>query len=360
MPPASLSLLDDWLRGGAAALFLLLGSMLLRQARGAAGGRQGAWFCFGIAAYALQSAPDAAALGPWLVPLQLVSVGNPVLFWLYTAACFDDGFRLSWRHVAAWAGLVGVGALCVLDRQVAVCRGFDLLTLVFVALAIREALAGRSGDLLEARRRFRLVLVALAALITVAVVISELPGHGQPFGANLGTGAGLFFISFVIAFARLRVAAEPETIAMAPALPEAAAPPADAPADPQAAPLLTELERLMREERIYREPGLGIGGLAGRLGIPEYRLRRLINQRLGQRNFSAFINGYRLAEAKAALADPTQAAVPILTIALDAGFQSLGPFNRAFRSDTGITPSDFRRQATLGETSPIPKTARRS
>jgi AraC-like DNA-binding protein len=36
--------------------------------------------------------------------------------------------------------------------------------------------------------------------------------------------------------------------------------------------------------------------------------------------------------------------VPILTIALDAGFQSLGPFNRAFKAQTGMTPSEFRRQ----------------
>ena len=68
-----------------------------------------------------------------------------------------------------------------------------------------------------------------------------------------------------------------------------------------------------------------------------------MNGHLGQRNFTAFINGFRIAEAKAALAAPSQAEVPITTIALDAGFGSLGPFNRAFRSETGMTPRDFRR-----------------
>ena len=48
-------------------------------------------------------------------------------------------------------------------------------------------------------------------------------------------------------------------------------------------------------------------------------------------------------EAKAALADLAQRDVPILTIALDAGFQSIGPFNRAFKADTGLTPTEFRR-----------------
>ncbi|MBW3616123.1 MAG: hypothetical protein KY446_00015 [Proteobacteria bacterium] len=60
--------------------------------------------------------------------------------------------------------------------------------------------------------------------------------------------------------------------------------------------------------------------VAARLGVPEYRLRRAINQGLGARNFNAYLNGFRLAEARAALADPTQRTVPILTITLDAGF----------------------------------------
>jgi len=36
--------------------------------------------------------------------------------------------------------------------------------------------------------------------------------------------------------------------------------------------------------------------------------------------------------------------VPVLTLALDAGFNSLGPFNRAFKAATGLTPSEFRRR----------------
>jgi AraC-like DNA-binding protein len=35
----------------------------------------------------------------------------------------------------------------------------------------------------------------------------------------------------------------------------------------------------------------------------------------------------------------------VLTIAMDAGFQSIGPFNRAFKAETGMTPTEFRREA---------------
>ena len=88
-----------------------------------------------------------------------------------------------------------------------------------------------------------------------------------------------------------------------------------------------------------------IAKLAAQLGEPEYRLRRLINGQLGHRNFAAFLNGYRLDEVRAALSDPDQRQVPILTIALDAGFGSLGPFNRAFREVAGMTPTEYRSRA---------------
>jgi AraC-like DNA-binding protein len=108
--------------------------------------------------------------------------------------------------------------------------------------------------------------------------------------------------------------------------------------------LVDALMRLMGDERIYRHDNITIGTLATKLGIPEYRLRRLINQRLGYRNFNVFLNNHRIEEAKAALSDPTQAEVPVITIAMDAGFQSLGPFNRAFKATTGVTPTEYRRQ----------------
>ena len=58
----------------------------------------------------------------------------------------------------------------------------------------------------------------------------------------------------------------------------------------------------------------------------------------------AFIpRNHRIEEAKAALADPAQAEVPVITIAMDAGFQSLGPFNRAFKATTGVTPTEYRK-----------------
>src|SRR5262249_40487317 len=99
------------------------------------------------------------------------------------------------------------------------------------------------------------------------------------------------------------------------------------------------------QAHVYREHGLSVATLARRLEIPEYRLRRLINEELGHRNFNQMLHTYRIAEASAALADATQRRLPILTIAITVGYQSINPFNRAFRDIKGTTPSAFRQQA---------------
>ncbi|MET3842844.1 AraC-like DNA-binding protein [Bradyrhizobium sp. OAE829] len=109
--------------------------------------------------------------------------------------------------------------------------------------------------------------------------------------------------------------------------------------------LVRRLQRLMAVDRAYRREGLTIGVLSAELAVPEYRLRQLINEGMGHRNFNAFLNRYRIEEAKAALADPGQKEVPVLTIAMDTGFQSIGPFNRAFKAATDLTPTEFRHLA---------------
>ena len=131
-------------------------------------------------------------------------------------------------------------------------------------------------------------------------------------------------------------------------LPDAAPQPATAaPAidDPQqASPELQRILTAMTEDAAFRDMGLTIGGLADSLGIPEHRLRRIINGELGYRNFNDFLNHYRLAAVTQGLSDPELAQVPILTIAMEAGYRSMTTFNRSFRATFDQTPSAWRQQ----------------
>jgi AraC-like DNA-binding protein len=65
---------------------------------------------------------------------------------------------------------------------------------------------------------------------------------------------------------------------------------------------------------------------------------------LGYRNFNDFLHHYRLQEAAARLLAED---LPILSIALDCGYGSIGPFNRAFRQRFGMTPTEYRGAARM-------------
>jgi AraC-like DNA-binding protein len=122
--------------------------------------------------------------------------------------------------------------------------------------------------------------------------------------------------------------------------------------DPRDRLLLTKLDHEMRVEEAWRREGLTIGALATALGVPEHRLRRLVNDGLGHRNFADFLNAHRIAAAKQELADPLRVERSVSEIAFALGYASLGPFNRAFKETTGTTPSAWRAQALAASPNP--------
>lgn len=364
MTGGSLFLVDLALRSAAGVLLALLAAVLLRDHGRQPAARVGAAFVLSTLAYVVSSAPGFAAwAGAWGWPIGGLAVGVNLAFFLFARALFDDAFRPRAWHAALWALIVVFGAI----ETASELRGPPALSAAlgsvralqaagFALAAGAQALASWRADLVEPRRRLRVFMVAAAFAHTLVTVAAAVAAHGNPGpGERLGDVAALAVIALACAWMLLRVDASGvlgDVQVAAPSRVPAALDPADR-------RRLAELEQLMTVERLYRQDRLSIGALAHRMGIPEYRLRRLINRGLGGRNFNAFLNRYRIAEAKQALADPGQAEVPILTIALDAGFNSLGPFNRAFKADTGATPSDYRRtHLTAGAlTGRFPKSA---
>lgn len=348
--PDLLSSVDLMLRGGACLLLVLVAVLLLRDHGRAQAARLGALFALSAAAFAVSSASALDdRLGVAAFPIEALTAGGNLAFWLFARALFDDGFRLRPWHGAVWLLIVAVGlfeALALGPEMTPVAwavRGFLVLeSLGLGLLAAGQTLASWPADLVEPRRRVRPFVIGAAAGFIALNALSDVlgPRPASPDVGSLLQALALATIALAVAAALLQVAASGW---MTPAASPATGPVRSVDLADQG--LAAALDHAMSFDRAYRREGLTIGRLAEMLGAPEYRLRRLINQGLGHRNFNSYLNGYRIAEAKTALADRAQDATPILTIALDAGFNSLGPFNRAFRADTGVTPSDFRRAA---------------
>ena len=296
------------------------------------------------------SAAVIDSIGLLKIPVQVLSIISPVIFWQFSLSLFDDRFRmrpltllpflfvapLLIFHFGGVEGAVWTAALIIARIVMIFSFGHAMYT----------ALRFLNDDLIEGRRRFRILFAAAVGVTGLIINYTETfgPGAAPPPSLLLFQAAAILLLTLVFGAWLLGTRAEVlDGRKLAPSV--------DAPAAPglKAAdrPAYDRLMKLM-EEGAWREDGLSVAALASKVGVPEHKLRALINGELGYRNFSAFLNAHRLKEAQRLLSDPEQARRQILQIALDVGYGSIAPFNRAFKEATGATPSDFRKKALGG------------
>jgi AraC-like DNA-binding protein len=354
-----INLLDLFLRSTGIAFGLVL--MLVVGARGGWRERADLLAVIGCTcAYLVCATPSRPCCGsPSFLPLILGAIGFPFALWRLARVVLEDDRRVP---ALAWMGLVMLltsGVLAAADYlesplpwRMAFGGVNKVAAFGFVGGALLTAWRTWDGDLVEPRRRLRWVLVTYLGAFGLTVLIGEvyLLGRQPPAWLDalnvamidLTLLATLLFLVDVRAQAMATLfdpaaASQPGTAAR-----DSVAPPPSVSVSRPDEHLLSRLQALMNDERLYRDQDLSVGSLAARLAVPEYVLRRLIHNRLGCRNFAAFVNEYRLREVHERLSDPGLDRRPILTLALEAGFGSVGPFNRLFRDRYGMTPSEFR------------------
>jgi len=339
---------DMMVRGGSIALLALWSWLLLRDHWRALPARMAVAMNLGVVCHVIATVPGRVGLGvvlDWVVEMGSITI--PALFWLFARTWFNDEKQVGWR---SWV-LVPIASILLIpaeynfaEKNAAFYISAILLRLSTTGFAVAGlwiAWKGREDDLVETRRRLRIQLIgAVGAYVLVTNGVEVAANNDlvpESWRSILQVGVLSLTFAFCAAMFAMR---QPDLLGPARRA-EGAALASPLGDDPLAERLIARMET----DRLYRDETMTIAKLAGLLGEPEYRLRRLINGRLGHRNFAAFLNGYRLSEVKSALADSAQRDVPILTIALDAGFGSLGPFNRAFREAEGMTPTEYRSRA---------------
>jgi AraC-like DNA-binding protein len=357
---------DLLLRGAVGGVLLFHAANLLgRGPRPAA--RAALWmFTLSLLAYlGCQRAELLARIpAPLVWGVLALCTSSTAWLWLAARALFDDHFRWDWPRVGAGAGMIVLGLASNAPRLGAMLGGsadpgpgpltpwHALAMVAFTAAAVWEVLRGWRDDLVEPRRvarRWVALGIGVYAAIALAVELAIRERPVDPLLPALHVaGIGIVALALALLVARrsldtvLGLAAAPDVERPAEdppacALQEPLSRPEPTPAS--ASPAMQRLQRAITQEHAYRSEGLTVASLAAQLDMGQAALRTLINQELGYRNFNDFLHHHRLQEAAARLATED---LPILTIALECGYGSIGPFNRAFRQRFGMTPTEYR------------------
>ena len=341
-------LLDVIIRYPAVTLLLLFAVMALREGRHHPSVLYAALVTVTVAALLLGTPhPDLVLPEPAHALVRFADVPSVALIWWLGRSLFEDDFALGkfeWAGMTAIVipvfafrlnelGIIGEPPMYLYLQYFV--SGLSILLMVHLTWI---AISGRHDDVIESRRRARTYFVVGLIAATILVIVGERlfymthPIELSIFRAAITLPIPFFAILWLTEFRSEKLSFD-KSKPIEPAQPQI---------DPRDQILHAALVAEMQEKQAYTEHGLTIRSLAERLNTPEHRLRALINQGMGYRNFSSFVNFYRIEAVKQAMQQPEHARTPVLTLAMEVGFSSLAPFNRAFSSITGQTPTAYR------------------
>jgi len=310
--------------------------------------------------------PNLAYVGTLLGLLQAGTI------YLYARSLMYRDFRLRWEHLVHSLPFWVVAAIFVVeyylqpvDVKLRILLQRDhpgVLTSPVLAVAVHLVFLAYLYATIRAIRRFgvelrqiysdiaskqlawlRFLLIGYSVVWTLSMFYC-LSAHtltniiGSRWVALAGALTGFLFINFLLLNAlRQPVLFSGLTAEEAQILADAEE---DYPQQYTDSQFLDRLQRFMDERKPFLYSNLKLEQLAEQLQVPPRELSRAINQGL-KRNFFEFVSDYRIAEAKRRF-DDVHNDDTILKIMYDAGFNSKSVFNSAFRSSTGMTPSQYR------------------
>ncbi len=330
-----------------ATLLGLVCMLLAKHAQSERHSWAGLGFTLSILCYIIIESEPIQSVTALRIDVAIGAISIPVLFWLLSRAIFDDHFVFV-PSLLIWFVVILLPHFNFFLTGLIQWSGFQqttsiiarLTSLGFVVAGLYTALTTKQADLIDSRIRFRnIFIIVTATLITLTLIAEVIPIKKETVVVlQVLQRSSIFAITlyFLLSTVGLRAGFFFKEISK----------PKASPVDD---PLLNnKLQILLEEQKIYKKEGLTIGELARLIDEQEYRLRRLINGQLGFRNFNDFLNHYRINDACEILSDPTQTRKTILEIAYQLGYQSIGPFNKAFKDLKEMTPTAYRKSQLEG------------
>lgn len=106
--------------------------------------------------------------------------------------------------------------------------------------------------------------------------------------------------------------------------------------------LKDQLEGIMDNDQIFLDQDISLAKLADALDTTTNHLSQVINS-VYSKNFYDFVNAYRIAFAKRLMEENAKDNLSALDIAFECGFKSSSTFYNAFKKETELTPSQFKK-----------------
>ncbi|WP_088330895.1 helix-turn-helix transcriptional regulator [Lacimicrobium sp. SS2-24] len=276
-------------------------------------------------------------------------------YWLVSRALHRGQAGLTTRHYAV-AGAVGVmivlsNALSwsqqeishafLQDLRLALSEFMNLASSTLIVLSAWEGCRGlhqsKGAELMQ-----RIVYLAsfCGAVITCSVVVKLIGQGGEGEVALHNMMAAICAIQLMLVTQWLIYWQRRST--MHTSEPESSANTNRSDLDENDVLLAQEITRRLEQQQHFLKPNLRVSDLAWLLDVPEYRVSRVMREQLNAQNFNHYVNRLRVEYARGLLEDPANQHWPIVVIGLESGFASVGPFTRAFKSEYGQTPNQYR------------------
>lgn len=272
----------------------------------------------------------------WLLARTLFRAEKPIAQWNLFAIAAIVAVEAYWELVSVSASGGSVGEIRRIAANAASFICIGALVLVFV-----EVLSGYNAQLTKHEKRFRQAFTLVFGAMVAVSLLWALNANENSFGAQWADAvlvvcalAGVVGARMAVSFRKRHPLAQSRGRKASHSLLPAA----------NDKELAQRILHAIEQEHRFATQDLKIADLAAALGEQDYKVTQCISGYLGYRNFNHLINTRRINHAKQALANPHNCR-PILSIAFDCGFNSIGPFNRAFKREVGMTPREFRAEA---------------
>ncbi len=312
------------------------------------------WWCLAISILCASISRISTGLSGFAqFALVVLGSGGCAWFWLFSCYMFRNKKHLSPKLFIAIAAVVFVESTAAMIFPIGsngtsseagrvVHNAASMICMTALAFVFYEALNGFKDIKSKAERRFR-VLYTAGFSVLVGITILWLSGAAANSFAALWKPALLTtcgLIALIGSLLAIQYRLKNPLIAKNPNQK-----PQQIKTDIEKSDMIAQLIiEAINDDKLLTTPNLKVSDFADSIGEQEYKVTRSITNTLKYKNFNHLLNSHRIERAKRVFSDINNSHLTIATVAYDCGFNSIGPFNRAFRQYTGITPREYRQK----------------